>query len=104
MVQSVYMARKRDVRRHEVGVRDLRANLAHWLDEVKRGAEVIVTERGLPVARLLKDGQPTTMERLVAEGLVSLPKEPKTPITGPPIKTKGSVTELLLEMNRDDPY
>jgi len=53
----------------KVGVRELRENLASWLDRVQAGDEVIVTERGRPVAldarmdeyalaRLLHDREP----------------------------------------------
>lgn len=101
----MYMARKRRVHTVEVGVRDLRANLAHWLDQAKSGREVVVTERGVPVARLLKAGAPTTLERLIAEGAVTPAREPKTPITESEIvPTRGSVTEILLQQRREDPY
>jgi prevent-host-death family protein len=105
MLDSVYMAKKRRVHIREVGVRDLRANLAHWLDEVRKGHEVVVTERGVPVARLLKAGEPTTFERLVAEGTITLPKEPRTPWPEPTVVPKGgSVTDVLLQQHREDPY
>jgi prevent-host-death family protein len=35
------------------GVREARQNLSALLDEVKRGREVVITERGRPVARLV---------------------------------------------------
>ncbi len=35
-----------------VGVRDLRNRLTHYLGRAKRGEEVVVTERGRPVAIL----------------------------------------------------
>ncbi|HEX9885574.1 MAG TPA: type II toxin-antitoxin system prevent-host-death family antitoxin [Longimicrobiales bacterium] len=104
MLDSVYMGKKRRVHTLEVGVRDLRANLAHWLDEVRKGREVVVTERGVPVARLLKAGEPTTLERLIADGTVTPPRKPKTPITEPAIAARGSVTDILLQQRREDPY
>ncbi len=36
-----------------VTVTDLKANLARYLRMVRRGGEVLVTERGVPVARLI---------------------------------------------------
>ena len=36
-----------------VGVRELRQNLSRYLDRVKRGEELVVTERGEQVARLI---------------------------------------------------
>lgn len=34
------------------GVREARQNLTELLDEVKKGREVVITDRGRPVARL----------------------------------------------------
>lgn len=35
------------------GIREARQNLSDLLDEVKRGREVLITDRGKPVARLV---------------------------------------------------
>ena len=35
------------------GVREARQNLTDLLDDVKKGREVVITERGRPVARLM---------------------------------------------------
>lgn len=35
------------------GVRQLRQNLSVFLEEVKRGAEILVRERGKPVAKIV---------------------------------------------------
>ncbi len=35
------------------GVREARQNLSQLIDEVKLGNEVLITERGVPVARLV---------------------------------------------------
>ena len=40
--------------RVEVGVRDLKNNLSRYLEGVGNGTEVIVTDRGRPVARLVR--------------------------------------------------
>jgi prevent-host-death family protein len=37
----------------DVPVTELRAHLSEWLDRVRSGDEVVVTDRGIPVARLL---------------------------------------------------
>lgn len=39
-----------------VGVRELRQNLSRYLDRVKKGEGLVVTERGREVARLLPSG------------------------------------------------
>jgi len=40
----------------DVAVSDLRAHLSEWLERARDGEEVVVTERGIPVARLLGIG------------------------------------------------
>jgi len=88
----------------EVGIRELRNNLARWLARAKKGEEIVVTERGKPVARLgpLRD---RTMEELIAAGVVTPAKRPKTKLSGRRrVKAKGSVTEILLQMRDEDPY
>lgn len=37
------------------GVKDLKNKLSHYLSRVKRGEEVIVTERGKVIARILRE-------------------------------------------------
>lgn len=39
-----------------VGVRELRQNLSRYLDRVKAGEDLVVTERGVVVARLVAAG------------------------------------------------
>ena len=40
------------------GVREVRQNLSALLDEVRKGREIVITERGRPVARLVPPGRP----------------------------------------------
>lgn len=40
----------------EVGVRELRQNLSKYLERVKAGEDLVVTERGQEVARLIPSG------------------------------------------------
>lgn len=85
----------------EVGVRDLRANLSRWLARVRKGEEIVVTDRGKPVARIVSASSTSRMDQLVAEGLITLPKRPKGPAPRPiKIKGGGSITDVLLEQRR----
>jgi prevent-host-death family protein len=63
-----------------VGVRDLKNRLTHYLGRAKRGEEVVVTERGKPVAILASiqsvekpQSPPAQLAKLVASGFVILP-------------------------------
>jgi prevent-host-death family protein len=84
----------------EVGVRDLRAHLSRWLREVRSGREVIVTDRGEPIARLLAAAErKDPVEDLIARGLASPPLAPAEPIDPRRLpKPSGSVTEIVLAM------
>lgn len=60
----------------EVAVSDLRAHLSHWIDRARDGQDVIVTERGVPVARLAGVDSTSTIERLTRNGVISTPAAP----------------------------
>ena len=84
----------------EVGIRDLRANLSRWLREVRSGREVVVTDRGEPVARLLPaSDRHDPVADLIARGLARPPLAPAEAIDPKQLpKPDGSVTEVLLAM------
>lgn len=85
----------------EVGVRELRDNLSKWITKARRGQDVVITERGEPVARLTRYGESPALQRLIEEGRVTLPKRRKTKIdrTGL-VKPRGSVSELVKDQRR----
>ena len=85
----------------EVGVRHLRDHLSRYLDHVAGGGEVVVTDRGRPVARLVPHGIASPLDRLVAEGLVRPPTRPRTP-SGRirRVKPVGEVASLVTEQRR----
>ena len=86
-----------------VGVRQLRSRLREYLERASAGHEVVVTERGRPIARLTGIHAETTLERLVKEGLVTPPKAARTPIRveGLPRLRDGTLSELVLDERRE---
>jgi len=87
-----------------VGIRELRLNLSRYVARVRGGAEVIVTDRGRPVARLIPvEDDDALYARLVREGRITPALRPKS-TTLPPLvdagDVTGSVSELLLEDRR----
>jgi prevent-host-death family protein len=54
----------------DVAVSELRAHLSDYLDRARAGDEVVITDRGVPVARLLGLTAAATLERLAAEGVI----------------------------------
>jgi prevent-host-death family protein len=87
----------------KVGVRELRENLASWLDRVRAGDEVVVTERGQPIARLGPLERRSKLEELIAQGRVTPARLPRTPVDVskrprmPPGKT---LSDLVVEERR----
>jgi prevent-host-death family protein len=46
----------------KAGIREARQNLSVLLEEVKKGREIIITDRGKPVARLVPERDETGVE------------------------------------------
>jgi prevent-host-death family protein len=85
----------------EVGVRELKNNLSRYLDKVQAGDEVVVTERGRPVARLLGiDHQTEHLAELVASGEVRAPRSTSRRRPTRRIRSKGSVSDLVADQRR----
>jgi prevent-host-death family protein len=64
----------------DVAITDLRAHLGDWLERARQGTEVIITDRGLPVARLLGLDTTTMIDRLTAEGVIARPRQSARPV------------------------
>lgn len=83
----------------EVGIRELKNHLSRYLDHVRDGDEVVVTDRGRAIARVVPIGDERVLDRLVADGLVT-PAPRRKQRAKPPITTKGSVSDLVVEQRR----
>ena len=81
----------------------LKARLSQYLAAVKAGEEVIVTERGRPIARLVPVGKEHAPEGrialLIREGRMKPPTGPFSlrPVEALPKDPQGRVLEALLE-------
>lgn len=83
----------------EVGIRELRDGLSRHLAEVRKGSTLTVTDHGRAVARIIPVQQPSTIERLIDDGIVQPPRnrhrsEPQ------PVAAAGSVSELVGDQRR----
>jgi prevent-host-death family protein len=81
----------------EVGIRELRADLSRLVKRVQAGEELVVTDHGKPVARLVPMNGERKIDRLIREGLVT-----RAPNRGPrtlpkPIKGAGPLSDLVIE-------
>ena len=90
-----------------VNVRTLKSKLSEYLDRASKGEAVEVLRRGAPVAWIVPaDGKLTEAERkfrdLVAQGIVTLPKNPPGWSKHPLLKIRGKKlpSEMLLEDRR----
>ncbi len=88
-----------------VGVRDLRQNLSRYLDRVKAGDSLVVTERGREVARLVPSAASVApaLERLLARG-ATMPGGDLLDATwsrSPPGYPRPSVQEVLDDLRED---
>jgi prevent-host-death family protein len=85
----------------EVGIRELRADLSRWLRRVQAGEDILVTDRGRPVARITAANGRSKLEELIAAGVVTPAKRRPSARTRPkPISGAGPVSDLLLEDRR----
>ena len=86
----------------DVAVTELRASLSHWLDRVRDGDEVVVTERGVPVARILGVDATSMIESLTEQGVIARPvRGDRPPATGRYRPRPGRpVSELVSEQRR----
>lgn len=84
----------------EIGVRELRSRLSDYLARVRDGNEIVVTERGVAVARLVPITGGRALDRAVAEGLVT--PAPRRSRTRPTRRTqgRGPVSDLVAEQRR----
>jgi prevent-host-death family protein len=87
--------------RSEVGIRELKNGLSGYIDRVRDGEEVIVTDRGRPVARLSSlDAASDRLAALVAAGIVRAPARRQRHVPKRRIKSKGTVSDLVAEQRR----
>jgi prevent-host-death family protein len=84
----------------EAGIRELRDNLSKYLERVRDGDEVIITDRGTAVARVVPIGQPRPYDRLVAEGIIEPSTVPARTRPRERVRSEGSVSALVGDQRR----
>ena len=86
-------------RAYEVGVRDLHDRLSEHLDRVERGANIVVTQRGRPIARLAGVTGADPLEELARRGLITPPARSRSEKRAR-VRPRGPVSELVAEQRR----
>jgi prevent-host-death family protein len=83
----------------DVGVRELRDGLSRHLAKVQEGHTLVVTEHGRPIAQIVPIQQRSTLDQLIAEGVVRPPTSPRRSVPQP-VQASGSVSELVIDQRR----
>jgi prevent-host-death family protein len=90
----------RNPTKETANVAQLKARLSEYLRHVKAGNEVVITERGVPVARLApldaEERRATRRERLIRAGILRPAKGARTKLGMP--KSTPSAGTAFLEM------
>jgi prevent-host-death family protein len=86
----------------DVTVTDLRAHLSAWLERARQGDDVVITDRGVPVARLAGLAATATLERLAAEGVISRASAAQRPRAAgqPRPRLRRPLSEIVSDQRR----
>ena len=85
-----------------VGVKELKNNLSRYLSQVKKGDDLLITERGRPVARIVREDPKNVSVRvalrpLIEKGLITLPARMIDRQVPSPVQVAGkSVSEMVI--------
>jgi len=84
----------------EVAVSALRAELKGWIEAARSGQDVVITERGIPVARLSGIESADLLTRLERDGLLSSPSGERAPAAGEQGRVSRPVSGLVRRLRR----
>ncbi len=83
----------------DVGVRELRDHLSQYLDRVRDGEQIVVTDRGRGVAVLTSISGERTLDRLIAEGSVVVATETRSS-PRQRVVARGPISDLVPDQRR----
>jgi len=87
-------------RRMEVAVSALRAELKQWIEAARAGEDVVITERGIPVARLSGIASADLLQRLERDGLLTSPSVERPRADGEQGRATSAVSGLVRRLRR----
>lgn len=81
---------------------ELRANLKSWVERARDGERVVVTDRGVPVARLVAVDAEGLLDRLEREGTLARAQVAERPTAHRRrrVAASGSIAETVTEHRR----
>ena len=82
----------------QVGIKELRDGLSRYLDRVREGGVITVTDHGRPIARIRPVGRLTSYEQMKLDGRITPARRPKGPAPEPiRLEGGGTVSEFIAE-------
>lgn len=86
-------------------INEAKAHLGSFLDAVKAGDEVVITDHGRSVARIIRepkdsDSDAERLQRLATFGIVTLPAENSSPESYMPPRIKGRPLSDIVSEDR----
>lgn len=86
----------------DVAVTELRAHLGRWIAAARDGNDVVITDRGTPVARIVPLESTSVIDRLTEQGVISRPTRPTRPVAGDRRRPspKQPVADIVSEQRR----
>jgi prevent-host-death family protein len=88
------------------GIKKLKNNLSKYLYLVKKGEDILITERGKVIARIIREDPKNISLRealspLIVKGLIALPSQKIDKEVSTPVKLSGKpVSEMVIEDRR----
>ena len=86
----------------DVPISTLRAELSSWIDRAGAGEEIVVTDRGTPVARLTAVQAGPLLDELTARRIIARPQRAERPVArgAGRVRATGPVADLVGEQRR----
>jgi prevent-host-death family protein len=88
------------------GIKEVKNNLSRYLAQVKSGEEILITDRGKPVARIVREDQrrrtlQENLAPLIQKGMITLPSCLLARDNLSPLAVPGKpVSEMVIEDRR----
>jgi prevent-host-death family protein len=84
----------------EVGIKELRAQLSDYLTRVRLGTEVVITDRGEAIARIIPIDGGRAFDRAVADGLVTPARKGDRTRPARRVQSAVAISDLVAEQRR----
>ncbi len=87
-----------------VGIREAKIHLSHLMKKVRQGREIVITDRGKPVGKIvpihnLRLPLAERVNDLEMRGIIEEKKSPSKPLP-PPLPAEGEIAQKFLQEGR----